>query len=146
MSILQQTLGGVSQVWVQLALLVSLTVVIVWRREAVVSVTAYRRAFTLMAMTVMVPAILTCLMPLIAANFTDPAANNTFRRGSNPLQQMMSGGMQYVYPIMQSIGPILLGMAILSLSRAIVPKFIPPVGPPGTNSSPTPPASSDPTA
>jgi hypothetical protein len=115
-------LGGMTLVWVQLGLAGLLTAVICWRRQAIVRIGSFRRSFFWLSMSFIIPAVLNMLTPLLMNYFDSLSSAGMGGRNANPL----GGAFGLFYGFANSIPPLLVGVSILFLSRAIVPSFIPP--------------------
>ena len=135
MAQLMQQLGGMTLIWMQVTLLLLLGVIAAWKRDVIVRLGAMRAAFLWLAMSFIVPSILNMLLPLLA-NYISPAnPGQRYNRNADPFSELMGGAMAYIYPVLQGATPILVGITILFLSRALLPTFIPPVNPGGVSST-----------
>jgi len=115
-------LGGMTLIWVQLGMAGLLTAVICWRRQAIVRINSFRQSFFWLSMSFIIPASLNLIVPLIINYFSFINTGMAGSRNTNPL----GGWFGIYYSLAQAIPPLLVGVSILFLSRAIVPNFIPP--------------------
>ena len=108
--LLQQYVGG-GRVWLQVAFLVCLFGVIVFKPECIKNLSLFRKSYLLFAFSIIVPGLF--------AFFAGPLA--TARGGFRPGTQLDT-----TVQVISASGPVLFGLSIICALGALVPRFIPP--------------------
>ena len=104
--------------WLKVIFLASLIAIPILRPERIILLSQYRRACMAFGVSIVLPGVATILMSaLITPNVVGGGMGNSLPAGilGIGLLQLLTGS-----------GPLLFGLSIIFLLKAIVPKFIPP--------------------
>lgn len=119
MFLLRQLLGGTSPTWICVALLASLFLVLILRPERIRSRGLFKAACALLALSIIVPSALECLLLLVLASSGLPFPGPT---GSYP----------GIVEVVRELGPMLLGAGVFLGLMSLIP-------PPSRSPFPQPP-------